>query len=65
MEQRHGPVQSAVRDDLYGLHASVEAHERRRATEDLEAFLRTTLQAAQVRTLILCRSNLRARRAVR
>ncbi|GAA5916103.1 hypothetical protein JCM8208_000391 [Rhodotorula glutinis] len=50
MEQRHGPVQSAVRDDLYGLHASVEAHERRRATEDLEAFLRTTLQAAQPST---------------
>ncbi|GAA6057813.1 hypothetical protein JCM3770_004288 [Rhodotorula araucariae] len=53
MEQRRGPVQHAppavnpAHEDLYGLHASVEAHERRRATEDLEAFLRTTLQAAQ------------------
>ncbi|GAA5998312.1 uncharacterized protein JCM10292_001115 [Rhodotorula paludigena] len=53
MEQRHGPVHAASptvaspHEDLYGLHASVEAHERRRATEDLEAFLRTTLHAAQ------------------
>ncbi|BGP46563.1 hypothetical protein JCM10450v2_002410 [Rhodotorula kratochvilovae] len=52
MEKRQGPVQASpavnpAHEDLYGLHASVEAHERRRATEDLEAFLRTTLQAAQ------------------
>lgn len=55
MDRRHGLVQHASpslnspHPDLYGLHASVEAHERRKATEDLETFLRTTLQQAQVR----------------
>uniref|UniRef100_A0A0K3C794 Protein OS-9 homolog n=1 Tax=Rhodotorula toruloides TaxID=5286 RepID=A0A0K3C794_RHOTO len=53
MDRRHGLVQHASpslnspHPDLYGLHASVEAHERRKATEDLETFLRTTLQQAQ------------------
>ncbi|GAA6031803.1 hypothetical protein JCM8097_001997 [Rhodosporidiobolus ruineniae] len=48
MEQRHGPVGVAPQANLpHDLSASVEAVERRRATEDLEAFLRNTLQQAQ------------------
>lgn len=60
MDRRHGLVQHASpslnspHPDLYGLHASVEAHERRKATEDLETFLRTTLQQAQVRRAKTC-----------
>ncbi|GAA5924200.1 hypothetical protein JCM10213_004519 [Rhodosporidiobolus nylandii] len=52
MEQQQGSVQHASPALHQGtfphdLSASVEAVERRRATEDLEAFLRNTLQAAQ------------------
>ncbi|GAA5868384.1 hypothetical protein JCM3774_003275 [Rhodotorula dairenensis] len=55
MDQRQGIVGPALPSpalqsghaDMYGLQSSVEAHERRKATEDLEAFLRTTLQQAQ------------------
>ncbi|BGP54387.1 hypothetical protein JCM8202v2_001964 [Rhodotorula sphaerocarpa] len=56
MEQRHAAVDGPALQspalhsrhaDLFGLQSSVEAHERRKATEDLEAFLRTTLQQAQ------------------
>ncbi|GAA6000363.1 hypothetical protein JCM10207_007980 [Rhodosporidiobolus poonsookiae] len=52
MEQRQGPVYHASPplqqvNFPHDLSASVEAVERRRATEDLEAFLRNTLQAAQ------------------
>lgn len=45
----HSPALQSGHSDMYGLQSSVEAHERRKATEDLEAFLRTTLQQAQVR----------------
>ncbi|GAA5834041.1 hypothetical protein JCM11251_003600 [Rhodosporidiobolus azoricus] len=52
MEQRQGTVQHASppvpqANFPHDLSASVEAVERRRATEDLETFLRVTLQAAQ------------------
>ncbi|GAA5887347.1 hypothetical protein JCM6882_002499 [Rhodosporidiobolus microsporus] len=52
MDQRQGPVQHASpslpqANFPNDLSASVEAVERRRATEDLESFLRVTLQAAQ------------------
>ncbi|GAA5975974.1 hypothetical protein JCM10908_005343 [Rhodotorula pacifica] len=43
----HSPSLQSGHADIYGLQSSVEAHERRKATEDLEAFLRTTLQQAQ------------------